>query len=231
MCFSAEASFAASGVLAATSVAIARLPKENAALPLSLFPAVFAAHQFTEGMIWLSHDGILPDTYNSVTVTLYVTIAYVLWPILVPLSAYLLEREKRRRRIILFCQAIGLGASLSVVLGMLRHPVAVSAGCCGLSYQVDAPDLLAIPYWIAVAIPFLVSSRKGLVWLGVGVVVSGGTAALVASMPTVPSVWCFFAALLSAGLYLHFRAAARTVTRLTKDSGLPRFLGRDPSTS
>jgi hypothetical protein len=29
-------------------------------------------------------------------------------------------------------------------------------------------------------------------------------------MATFPSVWCFFAAILSAGLYLHFRAEART---------------------
>ncbi len=208
MCFSAEASFVASGVLAATSIAIVRLPKDNAALPLSVFPAVFSAHQFVEGVIWLSHDGVLPDTYNAVAVYAYVAIAYVLWPILVPFSAYLLEKEQRRRRLVLFCQAVGLGAALSVLIGLLRQPATVSAGCCGLSYQVDVPDLLLAPYLVAVAIPFLASSQKGLVLFGAGVAVSCAAAAIVASGTTLPSVWCFFAALLSAGLYLYFRAAA-----------------------
>ncbi len=210
MCFSAEASFAASGVLAATSVAIARLPKEKAGLPLSLFPAVFAAHQFVEGVIWLSRDGALPEPCQAVAVYAYVAIAYALWPALVPLSAWLLETDRRRRGIMLACQAVGLAVAVSVVLGMLRRPVAV-AGCCGLSYQVDAPDLLLAPYLVAVIIPFLVSTRKSLVLFGVGVTVSCAAAAIVATATSFPSMWCFFAALLSAGLYLHFRVAARAL--------------------
>jgi hypothetical protein len=88
MCFSAEASFAASGVLAASSVAISRIPKERSSIPLSLFPAIFAAHQFAEGVLWLHHDGVLPDAYKVGALYAYVLIAYVLWPILVPFAAY-----------------------------------------------------------------------------------------------------------------------------------------------
>lgn len=209
MCFSAEASFAASGVLAASSVAISRIPKERASLPLSLFPAVFATHQFVEGILWLNHDGVLPDTYRPAATYAYALIAYVLWPIFVPLAAYLTEVEWRRRILILICQGVGLGAGLALLLAIVRDPVEVSATCCSLSYSVNAPELLTLPYLAAVSIPFLASSQKSLALFGMGITVSCVAAAILTSAATFPSVWCFFAALLSAGLYLHFKTANR----------------------
>lgn len=209
MCFSAEASFAASGVLAATSVAIVRLPIDRDSRPLSLFPAVFATHQFIEGVLWLNQDGALPDAYKAVAVPAYVLLAYVLWPMLVPLAAYRAEPERRRQWIILICLAIGLGVGLRLALGLLQGPVDVSATCCSLVYHVEAPDWLLAPYLVAVSIPFLVSSLRSLVLFGVGITISCAVAALTASAATFPSVWCFFAAILSAGLYVHFRMAAR----------------------
>ena len=209
MCFSAAASFAAGGVLATSSVAIARLPKEKASRPLAVFPGIFAVHQLTEGVLWLRNDGIVPDGYGSAALYVYALIAFSLWPILVPFAAYILEAEGGRRRIVLVCQVIGLGVGLSYLVSIVRGPVSVSANCCGLTYQVDAPWLLGIPYLLAVSIPFLASSRKSLVVFGAGVALSAVAAALAAQDQTFPSVWCFFAALLSGGLYLHFRAEAR----------------------
>jgi hypothetical protein len=207
MCFSAEASFAASSVLAASSVAVWQIPKDRASIPLSLFPAIFATHQFIEGILWLNHDGVLPDTYKSVAVYAYALIAFVLWPIFVPFAACLMEAERRRRIIVLICQAIGLWVGFTLLFSFVREPVQVSVDCCSLSYEVNAPDLLIAPYLIAVSIPFLASSRRSLVLFGVGVTLSCGVAAALASAAAFPSVWCFFAAILSAGLYLHFRAA------------------------
>ena len=178
MCFSAEASFAASAALAASSVAIARIPKEKAAIPLSLFPAVFSLHQFTEGLIWLNQDGILPDAYEPAVVTTYALIAYALWPAFVPLAAFLIETDKRRRAILLACQAIGLCGSLGLLASLARNPVVVSADCCSLSYSVSAPAFLTAPYLVATCLPFLVSSRRSLVLFGVGLSASCAAAAL-----------------------------------------------------
>jgi hypothetical protein len=209
MCYSAEASFVASGVLAASSVAISRVPKERASLPLSLIPAIFATHQFIEGVIWLNHDGVLPDGTRSAAVYAYALIAYALWPAFVPFAAWRMETGKVRRVIMLSCQATGVCVGLSVVLGFLRQAPTVSADCCSLSYRVGAPDLLLAPYLVAVCVPFLASSRKNLVLFGAAVAASCAAAALLASAEAFPSVWCFFAALLSGGLYLRFRAEAR----------------------
>ncbi len=212
MCFSAEASFAASGVLAASSVAISRVPKEKSSVPLALIPTIFAAHQFIEGVLWLHHDGVLPDAYKQGAVYAYVFIAYILWPAFIPFAVYLTEPGRRRRAVILLCQAAGLGVGLSLMLANLGTPPDVFANCCSLSYQVNAPDMMMGPYLFAVAVPFLVSSRKGMVLFGVAVAVSCAVAAYMATAATFPSVWCFFAAVLSGGLHLHFYLEARAVT-------------------
>jgi hypothetical protein len=153
----------------------------------------------------------LPDAYQSGAVYAYVLIAYVLWPVLVPLAAYLVETERPRRILMLACQAIGLCVGLAILLGLFRQPPRVSANCCSLSYQVNAPDALIVPYVVAVCLPFLASARKSLVLFGLGLAASCAAAAVAASAATFPSVWCYFAAILSAGLYLHFRTAGQTV--------------------
>ena len=160
--------------------------------------------------MWLNHDGVLPDAYKSGAVYAYVLIAFVFWPIFVPFSAYLTESKRRRRIIILICQAIGLWVGCTLLLNFIRDPVEVSTGCCGLSYWVNGSNLIFGLYLVAVSLPFLASSRRNLVLFGVAITVSCITAGLVASVTSLPSVWCFFAALLSSGLYLHFRSEART---------------------
>ena len=207
MCYSAEASFIASGVLAGTSIAISRLPKEKSNLPLSVIPAIFAVHQFVEGTIWLNQGRMDRSTYLAVATFAYALIAYVLWPVFIPLAAYLTEADKKRRVLILACQVVGLGTGLAYLLSVLRSPVQVSVNACSLAYNIHAPSHLFAPYLIAVSVPFLLSSRRGLVRFGLAILIACGTAFYFASVPSFPSVWCFFAAGLSFSLYFYFRAA------------------------
>ncbi len=213
MCFSEEASFIACGVLACASLAISRIPKEKDSLPLSLIPAVFAAHQFIEGFIWLNQDKVNLDALKSTTVLLYVMIAFVFWPIFIPYASYRLETERKQRILILICQAVGLGVGLTYFLSMLQSPVDVSVNACSLSYPIQTPVDLIAPYLLAVSIPFLVSSRRGLALFGIAVLCSCAAAFYLASQPSFPSVWCFFAAFLSGSLYLYFRFEARIAER------------------
>ena len=213
MCFSAEASFAASGALAASGIAISRMPKEKSETPLALFPVIFAVHQFIEGILWLNHTGVLPDDYKSGAVYGFVFIAFLLWPIFVPFSAYMIETGKTRRRIILLCQLIGLYVGLTFLISNVNNPIDASVVGHSFSYKIDAPYDLLIPYFIAVSIPFLISSKKGLVCFGGALTLSYAVALVMASSTTFPSVWCFFAAILSIFLYLHFRYAARVTAK------------------
>ena len=213
MCYSAEASFAASGVLVVNSVAISRLPMEKASIPLALIPAIFATHQFVEGLVWLNQYGSLPDVYKWGAVFAYVLIAFVLWPIFVPFAAFLTEKSRKRRMVMLVCQVIGLWVGLTLLFIIIRDRVTVSADCCSISYLVNANELLIAPYLVAVSVPFLASSRRSLVLLGMGIAVSCAAAYYMTTATALPSLWCFFAAILSGGLYLHFRADARTYVK------------------
>lgn len=215
MCFSAEASFAASGVLVASGIAIARMPKEKSETCLSLFPIIFAGHQFIEGILWLNHNGVLPDEYKPSAVYGFVFIAFILWPLYVPLSAYTIETGKIRRIIIFLCQLIGIYVSLAFIVSNIDNSIDASVVGHSFSYKIDAPYNLLIPYFIAVSIPFLVSSKKGLVYIGGALTLSCTAALFIASSTTFPSVWCFFAAILSMFLYWYFRYAAKATDKNT----------------
>jgi hypothetical protein len=215
MCYSAEASFIAGGVLTVTSISIARIPKEKASLPLSIIPAVFAAHQFVEGVIWLDQGKIAMGEAETVAVFLYALIAYVFWPVFIPYTSLRMEPEMRRRILIMICQAVGLVVGLSYFLGMLKSPVGVSIYTCNLSYQVSPLLDTGPAYILAVIVPFLVSSHRGLVLFGLVVLLSCAAGLYLASLPAFPSVWCFFAAFLSASLYAYFRAEQHSEVRET----------------
>jgi hypothetical protein len=209
MCFSATASFATGGALAASAVAITRLPKPKGAVPLALFPAFFAVLQFAEGILWLNHRGFAGEDWKPPALYVFLLIAYVLWPIYVPLSAYLLERGRRRRLIILVCQAAGLVAGITNLVVIFRGPVDAWVVGHSFHYLITMPGAMAAPYVIAVTVPFLVAGLKRLAVLGVVLLGLYGLAALVASGDTFPSVWCFYAAILSVFLYFLFRYGAK----------------------
>ena len=208
MCFSATASFVASGALVASGVAIARIPKPKSAIPLSMFPAIFAILQFIEGLLWLNHRGFLADNYKPVAVYAFLLIAFVLWPIFVPFSVYVLESGRIRRVIILLCQFTGMYAGLANLVIIIRGPVNASVIGHSFAYTTNTTDILFYLYLISVFIPFLVSSNKRLVILGVALAALCVTAMFIASTATFPSVWCFYAAILSLFLYLFFRYSA-----------------------
>lgn len=213
MCFSAEASFAASGVLGASSIAIARIPKARAEIPLSLFPAVFAVHQFIEGILWLNHDGVISGGYNTAAVYGFVFIAFVLWPLYVPVSAFTIEPGKIRRGIILLCLGLGIYVSITLLSCIISNPVEISVVGHSFSYKVlDIPENLFAFYFVSVSIPFLVASSRKLMVFGIALMISSAIAAYVSSSTTFPSIWCFYAALLSLSIYLYFWLKNRLVT-------------------
>ena len=205
MCFSATASFVASGALVASGVAIARIPKPKSAIPLSLFPVIFATLQFIEGLLWLNHRGFLADNYKPVAVYAFLLIAFVLWPIFVPFSVYVLESSRIRRVIILLCQFTGIYVGLANLVIIIRGPVNASVIGYSFAYSINTTDILFALYLISVFIPFLVSNNKRLVILGVALAALCVTATFIASTATFPSVWCFYAAILSLFLYFFFR--------------------------
>jgi hypothetical protein len=213
MCFSAPASLAAGGALAAGGIATLRIPKKKSEVPLSLFPIIFAAHQCAEGVLWLSLTGVISDGYKAAATYIFIFIAFVFWPIFVPFAMYLIETGRLRRKIILLCQIAGLYVGILYLTSIIKNPVDATVVSHSIAYTINRPDVALWTYYIAVSIPFLASSNRRLVILGVAIALSSAFAMYVSCSTTFPSVWCFFAAILSIIIYLHFRYKAKAAAK------------------
>ena len=204
MCFSASASFTASAVLAgmgALSLYQAQRPHERlfAAMPLW-----FALQQFVEGLLWLSLQQPTP-WLTQLTTYVFAFFSHVWWPIYVPLSVLQLEPAGwRRQGLWLFVLAgTALGAYLLTIL--LSFPVQVHASSQHIEYISPHFHALATMgvYLLTAAVSPLLSSHRVVRWLGVTSVLAFMVAYAVYATWFI-SVWCFFAALLSGIVCLHF---------------------------
>jgi hypothetical protein len=131
-----------------------------------------------------------------------------------------MEPDHHRRMVIMVCQVIGLVVGFNYLLGILHTPIGLSVYSCNLSYQVQSIWNLGPAYLVAVIVPFLVSSQRGLVLFGLAVLFSCALGLYLVSLPGFPSVWCFFAAFLSASLYAYFKSAQQAAVPQPKSIGV-----------
>lgn len=201
MCFSASASFAASGILAAGGAAAIAKIKSKREVSLALIPIFFAIQQLTEGIQWLSSRKSFLSILMGYS---YLFFAFLLWPVFLPFAVLLIEKGKTRRKIIYFFLAVGCGISAALLTILIKNPLSVNIEQC-VRYIIDIPlfNLGIIPYAAATCGPGIASSHKTLQIFGIttfiAFLVSGYYYAAYFE-----SVWCFFSAVLSFIIYLHF---------------------------
>lgn len=205
MCFSANASFAASGVLALVGAASLRETKTARGRMYAAIPFIFAIQQLIEGFQWLADK---PGQWSLGLAYVFLLIAVVLWPIYIPVSVYLVEpKPDRKQRLGLF---IMLGAVISTysLINLFINPIAVTGlACCHIEYALNMPFQTAIgaSYAVATCGSMLFSSQTWIKAMGAAALVALIVTYLIAFAATV-SVWCFFAALLSMLVFLHVRS-------------------------
>lgn len=217
MCFSATASFTAGITLSVLGVATLRQVPSRRELLLGTFPLLFAIQQFSEGLVWLTLEPDYFNPINSLVTYSFLFFATVIWPILCPLSIYLLESHALRRKISLRLAMIGLAFGIYLFGFVLTHGVDSAKFSGNLLY-----DLNFIPFYegnkylylLVTAFPFLLASELRLRLFGAFVILSFGMSELLYKVAFV-SVWCFFAAVLSAGLYFIVRDLKRKVIKVT----------------
>ena len=207
MCFSATASFSAGALLlgiGALTLRSALAARQRRALLFAAIPLLFAAQQLIEGVIWLSFSADAP-LLNSVMTHVYSFFSHVLWPVYIPVAVLLIEPEGWRRHALIGFVAAGaaLGAYLLVVL--MAYPVVSRP--TGQHIEYDSPHFFAAVtmtlYLLSTAITPLLSTHRMVVVFGALALLSFGAAYAFYATWFI-SVWCFFAALLSAVVYLHF---------------------------
>ncbi len=226
MCFSAEASFAVGAVLFpagiyCTSVAVR---KRLAYLPLALIPIVFGLQQVAEGFVWV---GLARDDTSLVKTAalVFLAVALAFWPFWAPFSALFLERRPGGKWCLGAATLAGLALGCGLYLPMVLHTDEwLSVQVIGHSIRYNVEGLPAFGYlrhewWdtgyaLLTMTPLLIAApdRRFTVFC-VLLAVSAGIS-LFLFWHAFVSVWCFFAAVLSAQLCYMFSLQSASINNL-----------------
>ena len=212
MCFSATASFSAGAVLlglGTLTLTSTRRPRE---LPFAAIPLLFAIQQLSEGVIWLTFRYEAPQV-NAVMTHVYSFFSHVLWPVYVPVAVLLIEPPGRRRRALLVFVAAGVAVGAYLLYIMVAYPVVSRP--TGQHIEYVSPHFFAAAvmtlYLMSITFSLFLSTHRTVRVFGVLALLSFAAAYFFYATWFI-SVWCFFAAVLSAVVYLHFvlRRAGRS---------------------
>jgi hypothetical protein len=212
MCLSATASFIAGTALFILGVETLRTTRRKAEIPFAAIPLVFGIQQIVEGVLWLSFSFDAPQLNVAMTY-LFSIFSHVLWPMFVPFSIGLLEIVPWRRKTIWGFQGVGLLVGLYLLYVLVEFPV-TSVAAENIVYV--SPHFYKIPvmllYLAATCVCCFFSSDVTIRLFGAFALI---LFVLAYGFFTVAlfSVWCFFAAVLSSIIYVHFRFGRAALVR------------------
>ena len=204
MCFSATASFTAGAALLGVGAVTVSRVRRPAELPFAMIPGLFAVQQLIEGALWLTFSAQASGP-NSVLTHAYSFFSHVLWPIYVPIAVLLLEPEAWRRKVLAGIGLAGAAVGLYLLYFLITEPIVSEVVDKHIRY--DSPHFYVAAvvslYVLATCVSSFVSSCNTIRLFGVATFV-----ALLAAYAFYAywfiSVWCFFAAVLSAIVLVHF---------------------------
>ena len=209
MCFSATASFVAGTGLSVLGVATLRAARRRPEIPFAAIPLIFGLQQMVEGALWLSFRFDAPQLNLAMTYVFSV-FSHVLWPVFVPFAIGQLETVAWRRRVIQVFQGVGLLVGLYLLYQIVEFPVTAVAA---ENIVYVSPHFYKLPvmllYLAATCVSCFFSSSAT-------VRLFGALALLLFALAygffavALFSVWCFFAALLSAIIFVHFQFGRRS---------------------
>lgn len=205
MCFSLEADLVVGlGLLpvAALSLREVRTARE---VPFAALPALFAAHQLTEAVVWAGLDGRVPAGLADAAALAYALVAFPLLPLLLPLAVLLLEPRTRRLRVAPFV-ALGAVVAAAMLVATLSGPLEVVERDRGLQYLIGLDHAVpwTLAYGVAVVGPSLLSGYRSIVAFG-AVNLVGMAVLAVAAREAFASLWCILAAVSSVLVWWHLR--------------------------
>jgi len=203
MCFSATASFTAGVLLTVMGIATVKKARRKEDIPFALIPLLFGIQQFIEGMLWLSFHF---DTHllNVIMTYSFILFSHVLWPIFVPLAIGLMETVAWRKKVIRAFHITGTAVGLYLLYFIIRYPITseIKENVVYIFPHFHIPPVLVLYIAATCASAFFSSQR---------IVNIFGVLALILFLVAYWfyfvaffSVWCFFAAILSIVIYLHF---------------------------
>lgn len=184
-------------------------------VPFAMIPLLFGVQQIIEGMLWLSFrfDAPLLKVITTYAFTLF---SHVLWPIFVPFAIGFLETVAWRKKVILAFQTTGIVVSLYLLYFIVRYPV-ISEVAEHIVYV--SPHFNKVPvmvlYLAATCVGAFFSSHPIINIFGILALLLFLVAYWIHAVAFF-SIWCFFAAILSAVIYLHFKFRHERVPDLVR---------------
>lgn len=208
-CLSAEVDLFAAFVIGAVGIDALRYMSHRRQLALAVIPLTLAFHQLIEAGAWWSLEGRVPEEVGTVSIYIYLAIAMVVIPILVPYAVRNVEPNGQRRR--WMAPFVVLGVLIGGVLAftLIIGPVSATIGGHYIDYRVGYAfhDAAGAVYLAAVAIPLMLSSHRMFVGLGaLNLVLVAGLGWL--NSAGVVSLWCAAAALQSVVIAHYLRTEA-----------------------
>jgi len=201
MCFSAPASFASSIVIGGLGVSAIVHTKKRHELVFAAIPLIFAVQQGVEGFLWLAlgnaSPAALPLTYLSMFFALW------WWPLYVPFSAWLMEKNTARKKLLLLLAACGAIVGSLLYIIFLQNPMTATINnrCIYYTFEIPYRTWFLFFYSLATIGPMLISTKRIVRVFCALLLVSGIISAVMYYFNFI-SVWCFFAAIISAVIYL-----------------------------
>lgn len=212
MCFSATASFAATGVTSVAGVAALSGAKQSSHRLLAAIPLFFAVHQFAEGVLWLALSGGEHAAWQQPAMFTFLIIAKVVWPFWVPLAILAVELDSTRRKVLSALLVLGVAVALAHTYGLRAYPVSANIAGQHVQYRLDSPLpfrwVTDICYTLVTVLPPLVSSIRLTRSLGLLVLLSFIVLKIFYYEHFI-SAWCFFAGLISAMVVVVVRRDSR----------------------
>jgi uncharacterized membrane protein YqjE len=204
MCFSAGASFAGGVVITAIGVATIREVHKPSQLVFAGIPLFFGIQQIAEGCLWLTLPNADYVQIQKITTYFFLIMAQVIWPVLIPVSVAFMEENKKRKRVLNILLVLGLALSFYYAFCLLSFSVTPQIKGYHIQYNTTFPDSLAITafiiYLIVTITPLFVSGIKRTHLLGILMFLSCLVTGIFFTQYLL-SVWCFFAALISAVVF------------------------------
>jgi hypothetical protein len=203
MCFSASVSLGSGVALLVLGTVTVRRTRGFVEVPYAAIPLLFAVQQLVEGGLWQSLPAQTCTTHGLTVI--YLLFSNVLWPVYVPVAVWLLEPRRERRRKIAWAVAGGAAVSIFFLVAIITHPVTAAIKGMHIKYHIPHHhDAIAVAVYAgATCLAPLLSSHKRVRFFGIALVGSMVVAAIL-YLRWFASVWCFFAALLSVLVLLHF---------------------------
>jgi hypothetical protein len=148
----------------------------------------------------------VPHDVGRIALWLYLLIAFVVLPILVPVAVLAIEPTGNRRRLIAPFIALGVAVAGMLFAAMVRGPIGVAARPYHLAYRADVSHggLVVALYVVAVCGPLLLSGYRHVAIFGIANLVAVVALAWLTA-DGFASLWCAYAAIAAGAVALHMR--------------------------